>query len=176
MYIYNIYRYIKPSQASLFYVVLWFFFSPFLGQGGGRAAIDSRFAAPAGGRGQRVAVRGGAVERGAGAAAGGGAGGAVGRRPGAGQGGRGGGQRGGAVSFVADRLALGGAAGVGALGGGRLGQLEPLAGGLDAVFQRQGPVLQEGEGQESTRGPPRSCGWKLASRKHLPKAGRHLGG
>lgn len=148
MYIYNIYRYIKPSQESLF--------RHCLGQGGGRAAIDSRFAAPAGGGRQRVAVRG-AVERGAGTggtAAGGGTGRTVGWGTGTGQGGGGGGQRGGAVGFVADRLALRGAAGVGALGGGRLGQLEPFAGGLDAVFQRQGPVLQAGEGEtHGTRQP-----------------------
>lgn len=109
---------------------------PPLGQGGGRAAVHSRFAAP-GGR-QRVAVRG-AVERGAGA----GAGGAVCRGGGAGEG-RGAGGGGGAGGLVAARLALGRSAGVDALGGDGLRQLEALAGGLHAVFQREGPVLQGG--------------------------------
>lgn len=54
--------------------------------------------------------------------------------------------------------------------------LSRLQAGWTRYFSGRGPFCRGGEGQESTRGPPRSCGWELASRKHLPKAWRYLGG
>lgn len=85
---------------------LFFFRNPrrVLGQGRAGAAVQSRFAAPAGW--QRVTVRGRAIERGAGRAVPGGGGAGQGR---AGHGGGGHGQPG-ALRFVAAGLALGRAA------------------------------------------------------------------